>query len=334
MTKGSYQFWDLRTGNCAGAFDNEDAALAEVRAGVAEDGPESFDAVALAHVQDDDIEDLGQGRVLVDRALAAVAQESGSSEPGASSVRSNSRATPRRRRSSTAIEAARGIAAQNHSMVDAANQTLGAAAMFESLQRALMPPPLIADAHNILAGTIAHLKVPDVLTAMSSATAVADTLKAFGASDAMREMQAAATALAGLGSNEAMQALRGVTAFLKADLDREQAALGATETLAAALSGADTFARTAQSMSEAMADLFEAGAVAIVFRTAEGFVEVDPAGEVTEFEEDEGDEADEVTEVTVSDSITLQQRAHSTQLRVLVGNLWVEVGTELRAAGD
>jgi len=70
MARGMYQLWDLTTGNCAGAYDDEATALAEVRAGVHEDGPDSFDGVALVRAGVE-VEDLGQGRALVARALAA-----------------------------------------------------------------------------------------------------------------------------------------------------------------------------------------------------------------------------------------------------------------------
>jgi hypothetical protein len=71
MSAGSYQLWDLATGNCVGAFDSEAAALAEVRAGVDEDGEASFDAVALLHAgqRPDEIQPIAEGRALVARAL-------------------------------------------------------------------------------------------------------------------------------------------------------------------------------------------------------------------------------------------------------------------------
>jgi hypothetical protein len=71
MATVSFQLWDLATGNCVGAFDSEAAALAEVRAGVSEDGEASFDAVALlrAGQQPDDIQPIAEGRALVARAL-------------------------------------------------------------------------------------------------------------------------------------------------------------------------------------------------------------------------------------------------------------------------
>jgi hypothetical protein len=70
MAAGSFQLWDLATGNCVGAFDSEAAALAEVRAGVGEDGEASFDAVALLHAgqHPDDIQPIAEGRALVARA--------------------------------------------------------------------------------------------------------------------------------------------------------------------------------------------------------------------------------------------------------------------------
>ncbi|MFN8511949.1 MAG: hypothetical protein U0841_05045 [Chloroflexia bacterium] len=73
MARGEYQLWDMTTGNCAGAYDDEATALAEVRAGVQEDGPDSFEGIALVRSlgRTGEVEDLGQGRVLVARALAA-----------------------------------------------------------------------------------------------------------------------------------------------------------------------------------------------------------------------------------------------------------------------
>ncbi|CAA9573762.1 MAG: hypothetical protein AVDCRST_MAG18-2282 [uncultured Thermomicrobiales bacterium] len=73
MTTGAFQMWNLDTGNCFGAYDDEQTGLTEVRAGVAEDGPGAWANAALlrAGEQPDDLRPLAEGRTLVEPALAA-----------------------------------------------------------------------------------------------------------------------------------------------------------------------------------------------------------------------------------------------------------------------
>jgi len=47
MTVMSCQLWNLHTGKCIGAYPEEAAALADVRAGVSEDGMDAWLSVGL-----------------------------------------------------------------------------------------------------------------------------------------------------------------------------------------------------------------------------------------------------------------------------------------------
>jgi hypothetical protein len=71
MATGAFQLWRLDTGNCVGAFDDESAALAEVRAGVRADGREAWANTALLQAGDEagDIRPIAEGDELVERAL-------------------------------------------------------------------------------------------------------------------------------------------------------------------------------------------------------------------------------------------------------------------------
>jgi hypothetical protein len=68
----NYELWDLETGNCLGAFGSEAAALAEVRAGVREDGSAAWESVGLlwAGERPGDARRIAAGDELIARAQA------------------------------------------------------------------------------------------------------------------------------------------------------------------------------------------------------------------------------------------------------------------------
>jgi hypothetical protein len=72
MTLTSYQLWDFNSGNCIGAYAEEAAALADVRAGVSEDGMETWLSVGLLKdgILPGGAERIVSGPELIERALS------------------------------------------------------------------------------------------------------------------------------------------------------------------------------------------------------------------------------------------------------------------------
>jgi hypothetical protein len=79
MATTYYELWDLAAGNLLGAYPSEETALAEVRAGVQEDGAEAWREVGLrltraattSHGRGES-ERIAEGNELIARALAAL----------------------------------------------------------------------------------------------------------------------------------------------------------------------------------------------------------------------------------------------------------------------
>ena len=72
MNTVPYELWDLETGNCLGAYPDETTALAEVRAGVRDDGVAAWASVGLLHRGDGTAETaaIAEGSELIARAQA------------------------------------------------------------------------------------------------------------------------------------------------------------------------------------------------------------------------------------------------------------------------
>lgn len=71
MAAAEYELWDLEAGNCIGAYPDEQTALAEVRAGVREDGREVWSQIGLlwAGEHPEDVRRIAEGEALLARAL-------------------------------------------------------------------------------------------------------------------------------------------------------------------------------------------------------------------------------------------------------------------------
>ena len=76
MTVTSYQLWDFNSGNCIGAYAEEAAALADVRAGVSEDGMAAWLSVGLLRdgILPGGAERIVSGPELIERALSIAVQ--------------------------------------------------------------------------------------------------------------------------------------------------------------------------------------------------------------------------------------------------------------------
>jgi hypothetical protein len=68
-----YELWDTESGNLIADYDDEDAALRAVRAGVNDEGPASWETIELVRVEPGGMRTpLAQGTALVAHALAAL----------------------------------------------------------------------------------------------------------------------------------------------------------------------------------------------------------------------------------------------------------------------
>lgn len=75
MSSPDYELWDLAAGNLMGMYPSEEGALAEVRAGIRDDGAEAWRTVGLRVVAADNTTSrtIATGDALI--ALASPAQE-------------------------------------------------------------------------------------------------------------------------------------------------------------------------------------------------------------------------------------------------------------------
>jgi hypothetical protein len=76
MATLDYELWDLTAGNLMGAYPGEEAALAEVRAGVRDDGVAAWRDVSLrfARVDGSDSRKIAEGSESITRAVASEKQ--------------------------------------------------------------------------------------------------------------------------------------------------------------------------------------------------------------------------------------------------------------------
>jgi HTH-type transcriptional regulator/antitoxin HigA len=179
-----------------------------------------------------------------------------------------------------------------------------------------------------------------IMAAVSSFALAGDMLRTIADSPAVRDLRAAAETIAKLDSSKAITELQGAVALLKgADfvtaMRGTQGSVGAFAALASEFAAsADPLSRMIQSMGTAMAGLFASGAIAIAFRTTEGYVEVESSGQVVRIPADKGMGADEVIELSPSGGLTYQERPGTGQRRLLVGHLCIEVdAVEVRPMG-
>ncbi|MDQ3701249.1 MAG: hypothetical protein M3442_10050 [Chloroflexota bacterium] len=73
----TFALWDLETGNLAGAYDTEDAALTIVRRSIKQWGRESVATLALARESQGKTTALAEGDALAERAQVALAAKPG-----------------------------------------------------------------------------------------------------------------------------------------------------------------------------------------------------------------------------------------------------------------